>query len=179
MNDQPNEPANKSTEMMQIVAFTLSGEEYGLPISDVHEVIPLQKITPVPNSPESILGVINLRGKVIPVLDIDKEFHVNKEPTTVAQHIIITENEKGVLFGIQVDTVTEVLKVPSSAIKEAPKMVTNTIASDYIQGVIILESAAESGRMVLVLNIQSILVEQMATHNGTIQENKEVIAANP
>ncbi|HZE87141.1 MAG TPA: chemotaxis protein CheW [Methylomirabilota bacterium] len=180
MNNQTIEPRVESqdeqhTNMKQIVVFVLDDEEYGLSITDIYEVVTLQKITPVPNSPEFILGVINLRGKIVPVLDLEKGFHLQRVTKIAPQHIIITENEKKVLFGVQVDRVTEVLKVSEDQIKPAPKLVTTKIAADYIKGVVVLGEAKESessARILLLLDLQKMLGDNIANQVAAVSQNE-------
>ena len=144
--------------LRQLVVFVLDKEEYAVPIHEVREVLKIPKITPVPNSPSFILGVINLRGKIVPVLDVEKRFNLVRDDTgTVPEHVMITEGQDGTPFGVQVDRVSGVLKVPENMIQPTPEMVKSRISADYLGGVIVIESE----RILLLLNVQKILTEQV------------------
>ena len=159
----------------QLVVFLLDSEEYGVAIGEVHEVIPTPKITPVPNSPAFILGVINLRGKIVPVLDIEKRFNLIREKNVMPEHCIVTQDEHGMPFCIQVDRVTEVLRIAKSDIQPTPKMVTSKISVEYLQGVIVMKSKNNqegSERILLVLNIKKVVEEHVLEQvNNIVNSN--------
>lgn len=143
----------------QVVVFELDKEEYAVPIGDVQEVVKIPEITPVPNSPEFILGIMNLRGKIVPVLDLEKRFSLVREHEAAPQHIVVTETDD-TLFGVRVDKVTEVLRILQEGIKPTPKMVTSKIAADYLKGVVVIEEADEKNqgeRILLLLDLTKIL----------------------
>ena len=156
MTDDPQ--TKGETGIQQMVVFSLDKEEYAVPIDEIKEVVKIPKITPVPNSPEFILGIINLRGKIVPVLDMEKRFGLTRDTSgIVPEHVIITEDEKGTLFGVQVDKVTDVLKIARDSIQSTPTMVTSKISTDYLGGVIVVTQE----RILLLLNLRKILTEQM------------------
>src|SRR3972149_5985544 len=101
------------------LTFVLCGEEYGIEILKVREIIGIMNITPVPQTPGHIKGVINLRGKVIPVLDLRSKFGF-EEATHTKETCIIVVEVHNVLTGIIVDTVSEVLDVSASELEESP-----------------------------------------------------------
>jgi purine-binding chemotaxis protein CheW len=139
----------------QMVIFELDQEEYAVPILEVKEVVTMTTdITPVPQSSASILGIINLRGKIIPVLDLEKRFSLQRDSAAVPEHVLIVE-EAQVPFGILVDRVSEVLKVEVDHIQPAPRAVTSKIAADFVKGVIVLEHPTE--RVVLILDLAKVL----------------------
>ena len=139
-------------EEQQFVVFKLDGEEFGVPILEVKEIVKNTEITPVPDSPPFILGVINLRGKVAPVMDMEKRFNLIRENQITPEHIIMYEDETNNLLGIQVDQVLGVLKVATENIKPTPKAVTSKIASDYLRGVAVIND-----RVILIINLPKIL----------------------
>lgn len=147
-----NNDAKTTVKEEQLVVFELDKEEFGVPILEVKEIVKNIEITPVPDSPPFILGVINLRGKIAPVMDMEKRFDLVRENKVVAEHIIMYEDETGALFGIQVDRVVGVLKVESESIKPTPKVVTSKVAGDYIKGVVVIDE-----RVVLILDLPKIL----------------------
>src|SRR6476620_8754767 len=116
-----NEPTNAQVHYVQFVVFVLDSEEYAVPIMTVTEVVPSIEITPVPGAPEYILGLTNLRGKVLPVLDLEKKFDLNRQSQDMPKHIMFAESEEKTLFGILVDQVKEVLKIPADIITPTPQ----------------------------------------------------------
>jgi purine-binding chemotaxis protein CheW len=159
---QPAAPDQLSLE--RFVVFELDAEEYAVPILTVTEVVPYTEIIPVPGAPAYILGLINLRGKVVPVIDLEKRFSLPRSNAARPGHIMIAESEQKLLFGIVVDYVREVLKVPHDVLKPAPEAIKSSIAAEYISGIIVLgeDDDTQAGppaaeRMLLVLDLQKIL----------------------
>ncbi len=123
------------------------------------------QITLVPGGQEFILGVINLRGKIVPVLDLEKLFGLHREDGAGSAHLVITEDATGALFGVQVDKVVEILKIPEDAIKPPPKAIASKISSDYVKGVIINKPAASpegTESVILLLNLGKIVTDKIA-----------------
>lgn len=116
----------------QVIGFRIHDQEFGINIFQIQEVYKMQDITQVPNSPEIVSGVINLRGKVIPIVDIRKNFGIQSPPEKNAK-IIITQIQ-GRTIGIIVDQVSEVLKIPVNQIEPAPDIALS-VKSSYIIGV--------------------------------------------
>ena len=143
---------NKIDELIQLVTFNLGQEEFGIDILMVQEINRMVEITKVPQSPPHCEGVINLRGKVIPVIDLRKKFEMDIEEWTKNTRIVVCDVE-GSVVGMIVDAVEEVLRIPSSTIEPAPEIVT-TVNSDYIQGV-----AKMDDRLLIFLDITKITVE--------------------
>jgi purine-binding chemotaxis protein CheW len=144
----------KPKEEVQLVVFRLADEEYGAHILDIKEIIKIVKITKVPNSPDYVEGIINLRGKIISVIDLFKKFNIEFE--SKPKYIIIADI-KNVLFGITVDSVSEVLKVEKTNIKKAPSIITSKIKSDYLSGVAVMEE-----RLIILLDLKKILTIEEA-----------------
>src|SRR5947207_14366443 len=115
VHDQPVGEA-ASGEERQLVVFQLGAELYGVEISRVHEIIRLQTVTKVPRAPSFVEGVINLRGKVIPVVDLRRRFGLPTADHTRASRIVVVELGDQVV-GIIVDGVSEVLRVNTSTIE--------------------------------------------------------------
>lgn len=105
------------------ITFALDGEEYGIPILNVREIIGMMKITPVPRMPEFVLGVVNLRGKVIPVIDLRTRFGLEFKEFEARTPIIVGEVEVNgdiMQIGIVVDSVSEVIQVTNDDVEETP-----------------------------------------------------------
>jgi purine-binding chemotaxis protein CheW len=128
--------------IFQLVIFELDKEEYAVPISDLREIIRIPDITSVPNSPEFIKGIFNLRGKIVVVVDLEKRFNLVREYDIKPEHIIITKVDENI-FGVIVDKVTEILQTSESSIQKAPSLISSKIHSDFIRGVVVLEEELE------------------------------------
>jgi len=141
-----------SREILQLVTFRLGKEEYSLDILKVQEIIRHMELTRVPKSPDFVEGVINLRGKVIPVLDLRKRFGLPVDEKTNETRIIVVDVDSRTV-GLKVDAVSEVLRLPSDTVEPPPAMVTG-IESDYIKGVGKLD-----GRLLILLDVARILTK--------------------
>ncbi|MBI4690627.1 MAG: chemotaxis protein CheW [Nitrospirae bacterium] len=134
---------------LHLVTFNI-GEEYGVPISQVHEIIRVGNITIVPNSPSYMEGVINLRGKVLPVLNLRKRLKLSERDMSKASRIIVTEVGDKVI-GLLVDAVSHVIKVPAGFVETAPEEVLE-VDTDYITGVGKLKE-----RLIIMLDLEKLL----------------------
>ena len=134
----------------QLVVFQFGAELYGVEISRVHEIIRLQSVTRVPRLPAFVEGVINLRGKVIPVVDLRRRFGLPTADHTRASRIVVVELGDQVV-GIVVDGVSEVLRVNTSIV-EPPSPVVAGIDSEYLHGI-----AKLTDRLVILLDLDRIL----------------------
>jgi purine-binding chemotaxis protein CheW len=149
----------KSSELAALagkyMSFRVGGEEYGLEILKVRELIGLLEITRVPHAPSEVKGVVNLRGKVIPVVDLRATLGIASE-STVARPVIIVVQLKGqagpVTTGVLVDQVLEVRNISAQQIEPAPSFGRNDEATRYILGI-----AKTDKRVVLLIDIDLIL----------------------
>ncbi|MCK4706397.1 MAG: purine-binding chemotaxis protein CheW [Gammaproteobacteria bacterium] len=139
--------------LMQLVGFEVGKEIFGVDILMVREIIRSAPITPVPNSPEFVEGVINLRGDIIPVIDLRKRLNLYTEEIQKKNWILILDIEASVT-GFVVDMVDEVLKIDEKTIEPAPEIVLAGLESQYIRGVV--EVAGK--RLMILLNFDSILL---------------------
>ena len=140
---------------LQYLAVNLAQEEYGIEILAVREIRGWTPVTRIPQAPHYVLGVLNLRGAIVPVLDLRLRFGLDREDygaTTVTVVITVA----GRLFGVVVDGVSDVLDVATTAVKPVPDMGT-TVDTEYLKG---LTSIAE--RMVLLLDVDKLLQPQDA-----------------
>lgn len=124
---------NTEDQIIQWVTFHLDDETYGINVMQVQEVLRVTEITPVPGAPEYVLGIINLRGNVVTVLDIRMRFGLSPKEIDEASRIIILEAADQVI-GILVDSVAEVVYLRTSEIESTPN-VGNEESSRFIQGV--------------------------------------------
>lgn len=137
-------------EVLQLVTFRLGNEEFSLDILRVQEIIRHMDLTRVPRTPEFVDGVINLRGRVIPVLDLRKRFGLPAGERTNDTRIIVVDVDDRTV-GLKVDAVSEVLRLPSDTVEPPPAIVTGT-ESEYIKGVGKLD-----GRLLILLDVARIL----------------------
>lgn len=143
--------AQKQDGVIQIVVFQLGNELYGADIGTVREVGPLQRMTRVPRTPRFVKGVTNLRGRVIPVVDLRRRLNLPESEATKSTRIAVAELEGGQV-GMVVDAVLEVLRVPLADI-EPPALMVTKLESDYVTGV-----AKVGGRLIILLDLGRVLV---------------------
>lgn len=134
----------------QLVVFTLANETYGIAISTVNEIIRMQEITEVPRTPDFVEGVINLRGRIVPVIDLRKRFCLEAGEETQASRIMVVEIQ-GLTVGMVVDSVSEVLRLPSDSVEPTPPMVAG-IEAAYLKGV-----GKWDDRLIILLDIEKVL----------------------
>ena len=137
-------------EMLQLVTFNLGSEEFALDILLVQEINRRVEITKVPKTPEFVEGVINLRGKIVPVLDLRKRFGLVGHEFTAQSRIIVVNIDNRVL-GLLVDSVSEVLQIPAQTIEPPPPLVAGIDAA-YIKGIGKFED-----RLLILLDLGKIL----------------------
>ena len=135
---------------LQIVGFRIGNETYGVRIGAVREIVRVPEITAVPSAPDTVEGVINLRGKIIPVMDLRKRFGLTEITTDKKNRILVVELDNK-LLGLIVNSASEVLKIPPSEI-EAPGSVFADGESGYVTGVGKLK-----GRLIILLYISKLL----------------------
>lgn len=138
----------------QMVVFKLAEEQFGVRIHQVQEINRLSSITKVPRAPKFLEGVVNLRGDVIPVIDLRKRFEMEQKEYNEFTRIIVSDikNKK---IGIIVDEVLEVLRISQSLLEEAPDIVQGDKMNAFIDGIANLEN-----RMIMMLNLEDILIEK-------------------
>ena len=153
----------------KFLTFQLSDEEYGLEILKVREIIGLMDITTVPQTPDYVKGVVNLRGQVIPVIDLRLKFGLN-EGDYGKRTCIIVVDVGGVMMGIVVDTVSEVMDIVSENIEQTPSFGTK-LNTDYILGM-----GKVNERVKILLDIDKVLTAEDLVLIDEIQKEKAVEA---
>ena len=148
---------------LHIVGFKVGRETYGVPITSLHEIVRVPEITAVPDAPEYLEGVINLRGKIVSVMDLRKRFG-EKQTTLKRQNRILVVEHAGRLAGLIVDSASEVLKIPSDAV-EAPPAVFQEGGLNCVTGL-----GKVNGRLVVLLEMSKLLapgsLQQVKNENG-------------
>jgi purine-binding chemotaxis protein CheW len=143
-----------------LVTFLLAEEEYGVDVRLVQEIIRVTSITPVPRAPEFIKGVINLRGRIIPVVDVKRKLGLGDvdEGSRLARIVVVRLRDR--LVGVLVDGASQVLRVPVSSIEAAPDEVVS-ISQSFIRGVAKLEK-----RLIILIALQDVLVPDLREAAG-------------
>ncbi len=135
----------------QLVVFDLNTEAYGVDIGAVREIIRLQDITKVPGTPDFVEGVINLRGKVTPVVDLRKKLNITVAEQNAENRIVVMDIA-GQDIGMVVDAVTEVLRISASAVEPPSQVITNTTDHDYLMGIAKLDE-----KLIILLDLDKVL----------------------
>lgn len=164
----------------KFLSFCLGDEEYGLEILRVKEIIGLIDITPLPQTPEYVKGVINLRGKIIPVIELRRKFALPSVEFTEETCIIVVEVSDGdedFYMGVIVDTVSEVLDIARDQIEAAPRFGSD-MSTEYILGM-----GKAKGKVIILLNIDRVLTHEeigrlpQTTGNGRTDDTEELAEA--
>ena len=143
-----------------LVCFRVGKETYGVDIFVVREIVKAQEITSVPGASDYVLGIINLRGKIISVVDLAQRLGLGKSRIDRTSRILVVDLD-GFTVGFLVDAATEVLKLPAESIEAAPEELKGSIHDDYLEGVGKLQD-----RLVIILNPGNLLAEGEA---GSLQ----------
>lgn len=137
-----------SRELIQLVSFHLDKEEYGVEVLKVREIIRMVNITQMPNTPPFVEGIINLRGKVIPIISMRRQFGLMDAENNNHTRIIIMD-VCGELIGFTVDSVSEVIRIAANEIQPAPAVTSAGIGQEFIAGVI-----NHGERLLVLLNLE-------------------------
>lgn len=139
--------------VLRWVTFRLANETYGISVTQVKEVLRISEIAPVPGAPDYVLGIINLRGNVVTVIDTRKRFGLDSVEPEDASRVVIIEVDNQVV-GILVDSVAEVVDLRASAIEQAPNVGSDE-TSKYIQGVTSMNS-----ELLILVDLNKFLTEE-------------------
>lgn len=146
----------------QIVVFRIGKESYGVGIEFIREIVRIPEVTEVPDAPPFLEGVINLRGKILPVIDLKKRLRINGPERTKSTRVLITENSQSTV-GLIVDSVSEVLNIQPDSIEAPPEMVA-AVGVEYIKGVAKVEE-----NLIILLDFSKIL---------SIEDMKRILSAS-
>lgn len=150
--------SNQENELLQLVTFGIGEEEFGIDILKVQEIIRIMDITKVPNSPPYVEGVINLRGKVIPVIDLRRRFGLDYREHDSQTRIIVIDLH-AMITGFVVDEVSEVLRIRANTVEQPPAVVAG-VESEYIKGVGKLDD-----RLLILLDLDQLVpIEELTRH---------------
>jgi purine-binding chemotaxis protein CheW len=146
---QSSNAAAASAQLLQLVSFSVAAEEYGLDILRVQEIIRTQQLTRVPNLPDYVEGVINLRGKVIPVVALRRRLGLDPVAADKNTRIVVVDVH-GQTLGFIVDAVSEVLRIRADTVEPTPRI--GSVEREYISGVGKLDS-----RLLLMLDLEQLM----------------------
>ena len=156
------ERKKSEVDLLQLVTFRIGEEEFGVDILRVQEIIRTMAITRVPKAPDFVEGVINLRGKVIPIIDLRKRFALEVREHDKHTRIIVIEISN-MIVGFVVDAVSEVLRIPADTVEPPPPAVMGGIDSEYINGVGKLED-----RLLILLDLDKLLSQEEQAELGQV-----------
>jgi purine-binding chemotaxis protein CheW len=155
-----------SSKTFQLVSFTVGKEEYGVHIEEVQEIVRMPEITRLPQTASFIKGVINLRGNIIPVIDMRDRFKMESIQYSEMTRVIVATIE-GKLIGMIVDTVSQVLELSSEDIEEAPDII-DGLSKEYIEGI-----GKINDSMIIILKIATVLTAEELSSIKTISKEAE------
>jgi purine-binding chemotaxis protein CheW len=150
-------------QLIQLVSFMLSNEEYGVEVLKVREIIRMPGITKMPNTPHYVEGIINLRGKVIPIISMRKRFGLPESDYDSHTRIMVMEVAGG-LTGFIVDAVSEVIRIHSSEIQPPPTMVSGNIDQEFITGVF---NHAE--RLLIIMDVDRMFSQEERDYFSSVE----------
>lgn len=154
MSATASSSSKKNTEeALRWVTFRLENEKYGINVMQVQEVLRITEIAPVPGAPSYVLGIINLRGNVVTVIDTRSRFGLQSAETDDSSRVVIIESEEQVV-GILVDSVAEVVDLMAEDIETAPNVGTEESAK-FIQGV-----ASHDGELLILVDLNKLLSDE-------------------
>jgi len=169
MMENEKESENSELDENQIVSFIMDDDVYGIEIMDVQEIIKVGKITRIPNTLNYIEGVLDLRGQILPIIDLRKKFGLTAKEINESSRIIVL-NLNEIIIGIIVDAVSEVLRVNKDAIKQPPKIISLDDKSNIIKRIVRLED-----RLLILLDIDKILTSKEISDLTIIKDLKTKI----
>ncbi|GFE61691.1 chemotaxis protein CheW [Geobacter sp. AOG2] len=146
--------ADGANDIIQLVSFELGREEYGVDVLSVREIIRLPAITKMPNTPDYVDGIINLRGAVIPIISLRRRFGLMDSEVNRNSRILVMETAGG-LHGFAVDAVAEVIRISSSEIQPAPSITRGSAAQECITGVV-----NRSEHLLVVLDLNQLFTSE-------------------
>jgi purine-binding chemotaxis protein CheW len=166
---------NSREELNQYLTFILDGEEYGVPILKVNGIQGWEKTTPIPNSPAFVLGIINLRGEVVPIIDLRKRFGLKTVPYdshTVVIVVRIEQEDKKRTVGLVVDAVADVYDIKREQVHNTPEF-GGKVSNDFVQGLGMINE-----KMVILLEIDKLMDwKRIHDHSVDVDSDGEEIKA--
>lgn len=150
-SEETQQSQNGKIEEVQIVVFILDDERYGVEISQVKEITAATNFTIIPNSPTYILGLLDLRGEIVVLIDLEKKFELERKNQAEKSHIVVCSSENGKI-GIVVDRVEKIITVTKDELKDPEGIVKQKISPEFVPGVLVYEN-----EVLIVLDVKEIL----------------------
>ncbi|MCJ7632928.1 chemotaxis protein CheW [Candidatus Bathyarchaeota archaeon] len=151
--EEPN-AVNAEEDTVQLVVFNIAQEEYGVEIQSARRIIKSENITMIPNTPDFLTGVINLRSQIVGVIDLEKIFLLKRDVEVLSKRILVVEVGK-TTYGLLVDQVSQILKFAKNSIKEAPALITQKLGAEFVKGIGTIDN-----KLLVVLDLEKILSEK-------------------
>jgi len=168
---QPQDAKKKSGDELQLVVFNIGTEEFGVEIMNVQEIIRMTNITKIPQASGYVKGIINLRGRIIVVINLNVIMGMESREQDENTRIIVADIGETVM-GFIVDSVSEVIRLPESSVEPEPAVIANKIGTEYVRGVGKMED-----RLLILLDLDKILnAKELHNVNNIASEAATVIA---
>ncbi|MHC1576333.1 MAG: chemotaxis protein CheW [Methanosarcinaceae archaeon] len=165
MNEETIESTESGMDLLQLVVFQLGDEEFGVDVMQVKVIIRMPRITRIPQAPDYVKGVINLRGKINVVINLAKRFSQDSKEIDEHSRIIVVEVDTNEI-GMIVDSVSEVKRIPRSDVEPAPAIITSKISEDYLRGV-----GKVDNRLLILLNLEKVLTGKEVEEISAIENS--------
>jgi purine-binding chemotaxis protein CheW len=164
LSQRGQEKARTGGTLLQLVSFKVGNEEFGLDILKVQEIIRLRELTRVPNMPDFVDGVINLRGKVIPVIGLRRRLGIEVGEVDKRTRIVVAE-VNGKVLGFVVDEVSEVLRIPEASFEPPPKL--GQVEREYVQGIGKIDE-----RLLILIDLSPLLSDREQSQIAAVQQEQ-------
>jgi purine-binding chemotaxis protein CheW len=152
-------PTDQQVETEQMVLFKVAHESFASKISSVREVIKFADITPVPNADAQVAGIINLRGRIVPVMSLSAILDLKDDDKIEGNFILLADDDNGSQIGVIVDEVLAIRRFAEDEVKPAPTLVKTKVASDFIDSVILPGDNEDEEDVILLLNLSTVLAK--------------------
>jgi purine-binding chemotaxis protein CheW len=176
MKQETEVTTNKTSQM---VVFKISDEIFATDINSVREVIKFETLTPVPDSHDYVTGIVNIRGKIVPVIDLGIILKiVTKSRASDESYILLIDGPDNGMIGMLVDEVAEIRYFNIDEIKPAPKLVKSKVESEFISGVILPEKDTDDGSVILFVDLEAIINKSIAQVIDQVKSTQAKVDVN-
>jgi purine-binding chemotaxis protein CheW len=160
-------------KMTQVVVFKVGAETFAANIHSIREIVKVETITPVPNSSSYISGIINIRGKIIPIIDLEAILGIgNKDDPRPYIILIDAPGNEEEIVGMLVTDIQEITSYAESEFKTAPKLIKSKVDAEYISGVILPEDDEDKDDVLLFLNLEAIITKSVQKEIDQVTSTK-------
>lgn len=153
--------------VIQLIVFRAGEEEFGVKIDAVREIIKMGVITPIPESPDFIRGIVNVRGEIVTAIDVKSRFDLKTKENVEAKHIVVTKQGEN-LFGLIVDEVIEVLRIMKKDIQSTPSVL-DRMNEKYVSGIV-----SRDNRLIILLDLDQVLSYQELVNLSHLKKAKDL-----